>query len=157
MAKVKHVKGGCSMTLKRGRIILALVVLLILSQFIPINRSNPPVKGDLRVSQALREIFTRSCFDCHSNETVWPWYSRIAPLSWLVAYDVYEGRQHLNFSTWGDYSPEKQAKLRHEIWESVDEGEMPPLQYYPTHFDARLSEQDKVVIRGWTMMNAGAQ
>jgi hypothetical protein len=139
------------MILKRRRILVTLVVLAILSQLIPVNRSNPPVTAEVQVPQELREIFKRSCFDCHSNETVWPWYSRIAPLSWLVAFDVYEGRQHLNFSTWGEYAPEKQAKLRKEIWESVDEGEMPPLQYFPTHFDARLSEKDKIVIRGWAM------
>jgi hypothetical protein len=139
------------MTLKRRRIILTLVVIAIISQFIPVNRSNPPVTADLLVSQELHGIFKRSCFDCHSNETVWPWYSRVAPLSWLVAYDVYEGRQHLNFSTWGEYRAEKQAKLRKEIWESVDEGEMPPLQYFPTHFDARLSEKEKAVIRGLAM------
>lgn len=138
------------MILKRSRILIALAVLVVLIQLIPIDRSNPPETARLETSQELNNILLRSCFDCHSHQTVWPWYSRIAPVSWLAAYDVYEGRKHLNFSTWGDYSAEKQAKLRKEIRETVSEGEMPPFQYLPTHPQARLSEQDKATILTWT-------
>jgi Haem-binding domain len=137
------------MSLNRRKVLLVLVVLAAVIQLIPVNRDNPPVTATLAAPPELLAILRRSCFDCHSNETIWPWYSRIAPVSWLVAHDVHEGREHLNFSTWGDSSGEKQAKLRKEIRETVREGEMPPFQYYPAHPEARLSEQDKAAILAW--------
>lgn len=140
--------------MKKRHVLVALVVLAIVIQFIPVERSNPPVTAPLETSPDLTAILRRACYDCHSNETVWPAYSRIAPLSWLIAHDVSEGREHLNFSTWGEYSAKKQAKLLKEIWEEVDEGEMPPFQYYPTHPEARLSKQDKGIIHVWA--GAGA-
>jgi cytochrome c551/c552 len=140
---------------KRRNIIITLALLAMFSQLIPINRSNPPVTADLAATQELKDIFVRACYDCHSNETIWPWYSRVAPVSWLVAIDVYEGRGHLNFSTWGEYSIEKQDKLRKKIRESVSEGEMPPFQYLPVHPQAHLSEQDKAVILAWVAANPG--
>lgn len=92
----------------------------------------------------------RSCYGCHSNETVWPWYSDIAPLSWLVAYDVHEGRDELNFSLWGTYNPERRQKKLKEIAETIAEGEMPPWYYiYPMHRDARLSEADRKALTQW--------
>ncbi len=137
------------MAVKRRKIIMTLVLLAVFIQLIPINRSNPPITAELATTQELKDILVRSCYDCHSNETVWPWYSRVAPVSWLVAIDVYEGRGHLNFSTWGEYSAEKQAKLRKEIRKTVSEGEMPPFQYLPAHPQAHLSERDKAVILAW--------
>ena len=141
------------MALKKRKIFITLVALAILSQLIPLDRSNPPVTSELETPQEINKIFLRSCFDCHSNETVWPWYSWVAPVSWLVVNDVLEGREHLNFSTWGDYPADKQRKLRKEIWESVSEVEMPPFQYFPTHPEARLSDKDKDVILGWAGHN----
>jgi hypothetical protein len=134
---------------------LSLVVLAVVCQLIPIDRNNPPVTAAVQVPQELRRILSRACFDCHSHETVWPWYSRIAPASWLVAIDVHEGRHHLNFSTWGDYPQDKQQKLRKKIWESVREGEMPPFQYLPLHPEARLNEQEKAMILGWAGIPEG--
>jgi len=145
------------MALNQRKIFLYLTVLGILCQLIPIDRSNPPVTAGVRVPQELHDVFSRACFDCHSHETVWPWYSRIAPFSWLVALDVHDGRHHLNFSTWGEYPLEKQQKLREKIWESVKEGDMPPLQYFPAHPEARLTEQDKALIFGWTGTFEGHQ
>jgi hypothetical protein len=143
------------MALPRRKILITLVLLAVVCQLIPISRSNPPVTAELETPQELKQILLRSCFDCHSHETIWPWYSRVAPISWLVANDVYEGRRHLNFSTWGEYSPEKQFKLRKKIGESVSEGEMPPFQYFPMHPDAHLSEQDKAMILAWSSTGAG--
>ncbi len=135
---------------KRRKFLIALVVIVLLCQVIPVNRDNPSHKAEFSVSQELQDIFLRSCFDCHSHETTWPWYSRVAPVSWLIAHDVSEGREHLNFSVWSEYPLEKQEKLKGEIWETVSEDEMPPLQYFLAHRDARLSEQDKAHIRRWT-------
>jgi hypothetical protein len=83
----------------------------------------------------------RACFDCHSNETVWPWYSNIAPVSWLVQRDVNGGRRHLNFSEWE--IPQQHAK---DVAEQVREGEMPPWFYLPMHPSARLTSTEKQAL-----------
>jgi hypothetical protein len=80
--------------------VVGLCVVFIMIQFVPVNRSNPPAQGDFRGSPEVVSVLRRACYDCHSNETVWPWYSRVAPLSWVIAHDVNEGRAVLNFSTW---------------------------------------------------------
>jgi len=134
---------------KTVKIILVIGGLLIISQLIPVDHSNPPVVAKIKVPEQVETIFKRSCNDCHSNETIWPWYSNVAPVSWLVAHDVEEGREHLNFSTWGTLPENKQQKLRKEIWETISEDEMPPLVYLPAHPDARLNDKDKRDIRNW--------
>jgi len=131
------------------RVVLGMAIVLIGIQFIPVNRSNPPVEEEITVSPEVKAILKRACFDCHSNETIWPGYSRVAPVSWLLAWDVGEGREELNFSTWNRYSQKKRDKIIKEIWEEVQEGEMPPWFYLPLHSDARLSESDRVVLRAW--------
>jgi hypothetical protein len=87
-------------------------------------------------------ILRRACFDCHSNETVWPWYAYVAPVSWLVASDVEEGREELNFSQWDAYNADRQAHKIKECGEEVAEGEMPLWFYVPAHPEARLSQAD---------------
>ncbi len=96
----------------------------------------------------------RACYDCHSNETVWPWYSQIAPFSWLLAWDVQEGRKELNFSRWNRYSPKERAKKVKESWEEIEEGEMPPWFYLPLHPEARLSAEDRAVVQEWARGDA---
>lgn len=134
---------------KSLKIVIIVVVCLIAAQFIPVDRSNPPVTSDLTAPAAVHDVLRQSCYDCHSNETVWPWYSHIAPISWLVAFDVHEGRDHLNFSEWGNYPTDSQSRMKRAIWAAVDEGEMPPIQYLPAHPDARLDDQDKSILRNW--------
>lgn len=95
-------------------------------------------------------MLRRACYDCHSNETVWPWYSKVAPASWLVADDVEHGRRHVNFSTWNRRTPEEQAKAMKTVWEEVEAGEMPLWQYRPLHPAARLSDADKALLRVWS-------
>jgi hypothetical protein len=82
---------------------------------------------------------------------VWPWYSRVAPVSWLLARDVRKGRDELNFSTWDRYSTKEQVKKLKKSWEEAAEGEMPPWFYLPVHRDAVLSAEDKVVLREWAI------
>lgn len=118
-------------------------------QFVPVDRSNPPVETEAPAPPAVREVLRRACYDCHSNETRWPWYSRVAPVSWLVAHDVTEGRRELNFSTWNRLDAAKQVKALRETWEEVDEGEMPLRIYLPTHPEARLSDSDRALLRAW--------
>ena len=106
--------------------------------------------GEIDAPARVKEILRRSCYDCHSNETVWPWYSYIAPASWLLEDDVAEGRAELNFSEWRGYDEKKKTKKMKEIWEEVKEGEMPQWYYIIMHSDAALSDADKQIIRDWT-------
>src|SRR5260370_21785207 len=82
-------------------IVVLAAVALIVAQFFRVDRSNPPVASDLRAPPDVKGILRRACYDCHSNETRWPWYTHVAPVSWLMAYDVHEGRHRLNYSNWG--------------------------------------------------------
>ena len=131
------------------RIALAAVALLAAIQLVPVDRSNPPVTSEVPADPATREILRRACYDCHSNETRWPWYARVAPVSWLVAHDVEEGREHVNFSTWNEYTAKKQRKKLDEVWEEVEEGGMPLWFYVPLHPDAKLGEADLRAIEAW--------
>lgn len=129
---------------------IVLVGFLIVAQAFRIQKDNPPVTADLNAPTPVKEIMKRSCYGCHSNETVWPWYSNIAPASWLVTYDVHEGRAELNFSVWGNYSGAKRLKKLGKISEEIADGDMPPWYYvYPVHMDARLSDADLQAVNDW--------
>ena len=127
-----------------------LLIMFGLIQIFPVNKTNPEVKGEIEVPNKIADIFERSCYDCHSNETVWPWYSKVAPVSWIMVSDVNEGREYLNFSEWDKYSPEKKAEKIKEIWEEVEEGEMPFWYYVSLHPEAKLSDGDKADIKEWS-------
>jgi hypothetical protein len=89
---------------------MSIIVILVVIQFIRIDSTNPPVDGDILTSTVVKSVLRRACYDCHSNETAWPWYSLIAPISWLLAWDVREGRDELNFSMWSQYNTQQQSK-----------------------------------------------
>lgn len=125
------------------------VVAFALAQLVPVERENPPVETEVPVTPEARAVLTRACFDCHSNQVVWPWYSRVAPVSWLVAKDVREGRAELNYSTWSRYDAKKQRKLLKETLKEVDEGEMPLWIYLVGHPEARISAADREVLQRW--------
>jgi hypothetical protein len=135
-------------------VIALLVMTFVFIQFVPIDRSNPPVTAEIPAPPEVKIILKRACYDCHSNETVWSWYSQIAPFSWLLARDVQGGRAELNFSTWDQYSTKEQVKKMKESWEEVQEGEMPPWYYLPVHRDAALAEADRQVLRTWALSAA---
>lgn len=135
----------------------ALVGLALAIQLVPVDRSNPPVTADLDAPPAVHAVLRASCYDCHSNETRWPWYSRVAPVSWLVAHDVEEARGRLNFSLWGTYEWKRQQRLAEEIWEEVEAGEMPLGVYLLAHADARLSDEDRAVLAAWSAAFSGGR
>ena len=111
---------------------------LVIIQAVPYGRdhTNPPVIAEPAWdSPATREWAVRACYDCHSNETVWPWYSHVAPMSWLVQRDVDEGREDLNFSEW-----QREQDEADEAAETVRDGSMPPRQYLLSHSAARLTD-----------------
>ena len=101
------------------------------------------------VSVVQQEVLRRSCFDCHSNETRWPWYARVAPISWLLHRDVVEGRRHLIFSEWDKVPPDKRAKRIAGCWRQVQRGDMPLWFYLPLHPAAKLSSDDKALLEKW--------
>jgi hypothetical protein len=120
------------------------LALLAAIQLVPYGRDHTNPGGGRRIawdSRRTEQLMTDACMDCHSNETQWPWYSNVAPVSWLVQHDVEDGRGRLNLST-GDADVE-------EMVESIQEGSMPPWQYKPLHPGARLSDQEQQdLIRG---------
>jgi hypothetical protein len=97
----------------------------------------------------VKEILKASCYDCHSNETVWPWYSRVAPVSWLVSRDTSEGRRRLNFSTWDQYPPEKRSKFVAGAMNRIRKGSMPPWFYTIKHTDGRITPEKLAVLEAW--------
>ncbi len=117
------------------------LVLFVAIQFVPYGRdhTNPPVVSEPAWdSPQTRALARRACFDCHSYETVWPWYSHIAPASWLVYKNVVEGRDEFSFSNWA-----AQPKRARKLAEVITEGTMPPRQYLLLHPEARLSAEEK--------------
>lgn len=130
----------------------AFIVIAAAIQFIRPERTNPPVESKMTFEAASNlspetvTILRRSCADCHSNSTNWPWYSHVAPVSWLVADDVKEGRRHLNLSQWGRLSKEEAQAKQEEICDEVRAGEMPLWIYTLMHKEARLSQSDKDIL-----------
>jgi cytochrome c551/c552 len=126
-----------------NRLVWIGVVLVVAIQFVPYghDRTNPPVVAEPRWdSPATRALAQRACFDCHSHETTWPAYSRVAPISWLVVSDVNEGRDKLNFSAW---KPPGEPDV---VPKEVRGGGMPPWYYTPMHAAARLSEAERTAL-----------
>jgi hypothetical protein len=138
------------------RLSVALLLVLVAIQIIQPAGTNPPIDpkremhANLAVDPAVSAVFQRSCNDCHSHRTVWPWYSHLAPVSWLAVSDVNRSRKALNFSEWTRCRPEEQQKQLSEICKEVSEGEMPGLSYTLMHQSAQLSADDVTAICRWT-------
>ena len=128
---------------------------LVIIQFFRIDKSAPSVNPQddfLTLTQAPTEVaqLVRSaCYDCHSYETKYPWYSNVAPISWWVKQHINEGREHLNYNLYGSYSPKKQAHKVEESIEAIRDGWMPLDSYTWNHPEARLSPQQRVMLADW--------
>jgi hypothetical protein len=133
--------------LKRSLIAFAIVMLII--QLFRIDRSNSsvePANDFVVVTSApaeIKSILKTSCYDCHSNEVIYPWYTHIAPFSWWMKHHVNEGREELNFSEWGTYSSRRMDHKLKECVELIDENEMPINSYLWMHKDAKLTADQK--------------
>jgi hypothetical protein len=122
---------------------------LLAIQLVPLSRSNPPVTRDFDGPAEVERVLRQSCYDCHSNETVWGWTAYIAPGSWLVVRDVHKARDEFNLSEWDRIDADDRQELRAEMVEEVDDGEMPLRPYLMIHPEARVSEADLAVLRTW--------
>lgn len=136
--------------------LLVLILAFIALQFVPNKMPKNAVAGkdDLITSglppSSISSILKTSCYDCHSNQTSFPWYSKVAPASWLLAKDIREGREDMNFSEWGSYSKRRQIRNLRKIKEEVTSGAMPLKNYLIIHRRAKLSPEQKTTLVNWT-------
>ena len=134
--------------------LVSILVLFIAIQLVRPARSNPASNPSANLmahaTPAVAKIFSRACRDCHSNETQWPVYSQIAPISWLLAYDVREGRDHFNYSEWTSIDPDDQDKLLGGICSVTRRGRMPMPKYVWMHREAKLSATDIEALCAWS-------
>jgi hypothetical protein len=118
-------------------------------QLKPVARTNPPVTGDIAAPATIEATLRRSCYDCHSNETRWRWYSTIAPVSWIVAHHVELGRKEIDFSEWNSYYPPTRRRKLEWMGRALHEEIMPPLSYRIVHPGSRLTDQDRTALEQW--------
>ena len=123
--------------------------LLGAAQLVPLDRSNPPVTADFDGPPAVEAVLRASCYDCHSNETVWSWTAYVAPASWLVVRDVHRARDEFNLSEWDRLDADDRAELPAKMVEEVEEGAMPLPPYLLIHPEARVSDADLATLRAW--------
>jgi len=135
--------------------LIVIVVAFVVGQFIRPDFTNPPVNASetvwasTSVPDDVHQVLVRSCNDCHSNETAYPWYAKITPSNWYLADHIAEGRREMNLSVWNTYSPKKKMKKLEEVCEQVEQREMPLPSYLWLHGDAKLSDSDKTLLCNW--------
>ena len=129
------------------------------AQFVPVDGigNNPPERYAVKAPPEVEAILKRSCYDCHTNETAWPWYARIAPASWLVLRDVKKGRARMNMSEWTDDDRETMAIDLENSWDQVEAGHMPPWFYLPMHPNAYLTDDEKLLLKSWFLAHKTGQ
>ena len=134
------------------------VVVFALLQFTNPARTNPPVVHDFIATnmppQKIAATLHAACYDCHSYETKWPWYSHVAPVSWLVASDVKTGRRYLNFSNWPVDNPDRAVRWLENMGEQLKEKEMPPTEYTLIHANTRLTGAEREQLIQWVGQEA---
>lgn len=131
------------------KVLAALAVFGLAIQAVPMNRTNPPVQADVDAPAPVKAILKASCYDCHSNETVWPWYSKVAPVSWLVARDVSSGRRHVNFSAWNAYDADHRYAIVSRAVKEIKRGKMPPWYYLIEHPAGKMTPEKQAVLEAW--------
>ena len=142
---------------------VALLLIVIAIQFVRPARTNPPtdhtatLPARIQVPADVRGILERACRDCHSNETKWPWYSNVAPVSWFVIDHVNHGRSHFNYSEWSKYPPVETSKLLKNSCELTRKGAMPMASYLWMHRSARLSPSDVDALCDWAQSRRSAE
>ena len=146
--------------MKKTKTVIKIIVLILFIgfiglQFIPknLNQSNEMLPTDFtktfEVPNDVQNILKTSCYDCHSNNTNYPWYNRIQPATWFLEGHIQDGKKELNFSEFGDYSKRRQSTKLKSIISQIKSDEMPLPSYTYIHWDAKLSEQDKELLEDW--------
>ena len=131
-------------------VVAALVAIFLVLQLLPANeRTNPPVQSEIEPPPEVAAILRRACYDCHSNETQWPWYSRVAPASWWMISHVRVARGDLNFSEWPTFDLELQELALRDIEEQIKKHKMPLPSYLLLHPEARLDDEARQVLLDW--------
>ncbi|MFK7785749.1 MAG: heme-binding domain-containing protein [Crocinitomicaceae bacterium] len=137
------------------KILLLLLAVFIIMQFSRIDKTNPKVDKAkdfitlVNPPADIEKTIRAACYDCHSNETEYPWYTNVAPVSWIIGNHIEEGREYFNFSTWADYDEDKKNHLLHECEEELEKEEMPLSSYTWTHGDANLSDEKREELAEW--------
>lgn len=140
----------------KKKIIIVLGSVLVIIQFFRIDKVNPSYEMEndfIMVTdppELVKNILKNSCYDCHSFETKYPWYTNVAPVSWWIKYHINEGRDELNFSEWATFELKRKNHKLEEIIEMVEEGEMPMNSYTWVHSEARLTDEQKTALINWT-------
>ena len=135
---------------------VVLIGLFLAAQFVRPARTNPPVDESqtifarTQMTPQVAAILNRSCVDCHSNKTAWPWYTNVVPVSWFIVNHVNTGRQFLNLSEWGRLDVDRQSRKLRQICDQVEDGNMPLSSYTPMHPGSKLSAEDKKTLCDWT-------
>lgn len=137
------------------KILLGLLAVLVVLQIFQIDKKNPDYPADqdflaaIDVPADVAETLKTACYDCHSHETKYPWYTYVQPVGWWVKDHINEGKEHLNFSEWTTYEPKRAKHKLEECYEEVEEGEMPLKSYKWVHGDSRLSDEERSRLAGW--------
>lgn len=137
------------------KIIILIVLALIGIQFITIDKTNPPINSNKDFitltdpPKDMETIIQAACYDCHSHKTEYPWYSDVAPFSWIIKEHVNNGRNHLNFSVWSDYKEKKKDHKLEECIDMIKSGEMPMKGYVFFHDEAEISQDQKMALLNW--------
>ncbi len=132
------------------RALVGILAVFVILQFIPVDRpASAPMTLSPSIDPNVGSLFKRACFDCHSSATQWPWYSNVAPVSWLVIRDVEEGRKHLDFSKWDEVTDFKRGNWKEEIFEELEAEKMPPKMYEIMHSESKLTAEEKAILKKW--------
>ena len=137
------------------RALLIFLIIFIVMQFIRPDRTNIAVEKSMEIQTPVEvaQIFQSACYDCHSNETKWPWYSEISPFAWVISNHVTQGRKALNFSIWENYSEEEKKEHLKDIYRTVYAA-MPLPSYIFAHEEANLTKKQRSTVRDWTGVRA---
>jgi hypothetical protein len=145
--------------LSLAKIILSAVIFLIIIQFIQPARntsdgiSATDISKTVRIPESVQALLKNTCYDCHSNNTDYPWYSNIQPIGWLMAYDIKRAKNELNFSEFGSYSQRRQSSKLEGIANSIRDGIMPLSSYKMMHKNAQLSANEKTLLINWSLQS----
>jgi hypothetical protein len=137
-------------------LVILVAVAFVVIQFKRPSRANPPVNeaqtiyAQTQMTPQVSAILERSCRDCHSNKTVWPWYTNVSPISWFVADHVEHGRADLNFSVWGTYDQRRKGRRLQQMCDLASDGSMPLSSYTPLHRGSKPSPEDVKTLCAWT-------